>query len=361
MIWVLLVLYCLIFLTEVFLLIRFQRSFKRPDKFIPPKGVSILVCARNEEENIQECLVGLLSMDYPQSCMQILVGNDQSEDRTEALIDEIISQARVIEKVNVIEAKDGLIAKANVLNQLIEKAIHPFIVIIDADMRPHPKWLSYVMASLQNHEMVSGFTQVFSEPGFLNRLQAADWRIVLHSMKVMADWDKPISMLGNNMGFQRAAYDAVGGFKAQGPTDVEDLALMRQFLRHKFSIKQLVLQSGGAYTKAQKSFSEILIQRCRWMNGVFTHHPLLVFPAFLARFWLVIACTLFFFQPFAGGLVLCYGFLINYIKYAQMHFKIKQEPFRFSGIEPAIISLLDTFAGLRILFRGKVKWKGRQH
>lgn len=361
MIWALLVLYFFILLIEVFLIIRFQRNFKQKDTFIEPVGVSILVCARNEEENIQECLAGLLGMDYPHSCMQILVGNDQSEDRTEALIDEMIAQSEVIEKVNTIEGKDGLIAKANVLHQLIERASHPFIIIIDADMRPHAQWLSYMMTHLQDHEMVSGFTHILSEPGFLNRLQAADWRIVLHSMKVMADWNKPISMLGNNMGFQRAAYDTVGGFKAQGATDVEDLALMRQFLRHGFRVRQLVLPSGGAYTKAQKSFSEILIQRCRWMNGVFTHHPLLVIPAFLARFWLIIAGLLFFFHPLAGWLVLSYGFGINYLKYAQMHDKIKHEPFRFSGIEPAIISLLDTFAGLRILFRGKVKWKGRQH
>jgi len=360
MMWILL-LYLVIFAVEVYLFFRFYFAFQKPDVLIKPSGVSILVCARNEEDNLKACLDGILQLEYPPELMQVLVGNDQSEDQTEAIIDEMAMQSTIIEKVNVADKKDGLIAKANVLHQLIEKSRHAFIVIIDADMRPHRQWLQHMMASLQNYEIVSGFTEIAPEPLFLNRLQAADWRIVLHSMKVMADWGKPISILGNNMGFQKKAYDAVGGFLAQGPTDVEDLALMRQFLKHGFRLKQLVLPSGGAQTRAQKTFDEVLIQRCRWMNGVFTHHPLLVLPAFLARFWLVIALVLFIFNPWHGLMVMVYGFVSNGVKYMQMHGKLEKESFRFLGIEPALISLLDTFAGVRILFRGKVKWKGRQH
>ncbi len=48
--------------------------------------VSILVAARNEEQNIIRCLQALTELDYPAYKLEILVGNDASEDKTRELV-----------------------------------------------------------------------------------------------------------------------------------------------------------------------------------------------------------------------------------------------------------------------------------
>lgn len=48
--------------------------------------ISIWVACRNEEKNIVQCLTSLTNLKYPQEKIQILVGNDQSTDKTKDLV-----------------------------------------------------------------------------------------------------------------------------------------------------------------------------------------------------------------------------------------------------------------------------------
>ena len=320
--------------------------------------VSLHVCARNEEDNLRTCIDSLLQLDYPKDKFQILIGNDNSTDETPAIISEFEIQYEQVKGFSIVHEKEGLIAKGNVLNQLIDQTQDEYQIIIDADMQVSKLWLKQMVTALQAYDMVSGYTQI-SKQGLWSQIQYFDWQIVLHSMKTMADSLRPISILGNNMGFRKSSYDRVGGFRALGPTDVEDLGLLQRFQKHGLKTGQLILDSGEAYTKPQMTIVEMIEQRCRWMNGVFTHHWLLAIPAFFARLWLLVAILSFLVSPYLGLMILIYGIGINYFKYLQITSAAKSIR-KSILLEPIIISLLDTFALLRISILGKVSWKGRK-
>ncbi len=356
------IVYMLLFVVEALLLIQFWVAFKQvsiiADGQFP--SVSVLVCARNEELNLRDCLNSLITLDYPQNRIEILVGNDNSEDNTAEIIREFESEFKHIKGVDIEFEKEGLIAKGNVLNQLIDQARYKYQVIIDADMIVTPKWLTYMVSALvDGNDMVSGHTQIRSS-NWLTNLQLMDWQIVLHTMKVMADTVRPISILGNNMAFKKKAYDQVGGFRGLGPTDVEDLGLLQQFQKKGLNTIQLINSKGFAYTKPQLTFNELLTQRCRWMNGVFTHHFVLGIPALFARLWVVFASITACFDLTLGALIMIYGLLMNWGKSRSMTLKTRSSNFIFI-FEPIIISLLDTLALLRLVFVGKVSWKGRKY
>jgi cellulose synthase/poly-beta-1,6-N-acetylglucosamine synthase-like glycosyltransferase len=271
--------YGLILTFEVFLVLSFQFHFKLPK--VPAdvhEQVSVLVCARDEEGNLARCLDSLLASDYDLSQVEILVGDDNSTDQTWSII-QSYEQHEAIRGIKIQHEQDGLIAKGNVLAQLVDEAQFDKILIIDADMEVSPSWLGTMTSLLSQNDLISGFTMV-EDKGKYGLEQYFDWLLVLHSMKAMADAFGAISILGNNMGFRREAYDQVGGFKAQGATDVEDLALMRMFQKAGFGTFQYIGKAGFALTQPQLTFDELSDQRVRWMNGVFTHHWLLVLPAF---------------------------------------------------------------------------------
>lgn len=354
---ILFIIYGGLFLVELFLI--FSNPFKKTDSIDQnfPR-VTVLVCARNEEHNLKRCLNAIVSLDYPKDLMQVLVGDDNSTDETLRLIKSYENQYSFIKAVEIENEKEGLIAKANVLNQLIDLSDDEFQVIIDADMAVSPQWLKTMVGALQQNELISGYTRVDSGVP-LSHIQKFDWQVVLHSMKAMADIIRPISILGNNMGFRKSAYNKVGGFRALGPTDVEDLGLLQRFQKAGMKVFQIVDPYGYALTLPQPTWSELMIQRCRWMNGVFTHHWLLAIPAFFARLWVLCLVPAFLTLPLLGWSILLYAYISTLLKYMHMSRQSGEVPKVFF-YEPVFISLLDTFALLRILVKGKVSWKGRK-
>lgn len=355
---VLLIIYGILALAELLLLISFTAQFKKTSGVLSKTSeVSVLICARNEEANLSSVLDTLLASDHDLKRVEILVGDDNSTDGTSVIVQQYAKEQECISYFQIDENKDGLIAKGNVLAQLMDVAQYEKVLIIDADMKVSKSWLSTMAQLLDDHEMISGLTMVdkdFYQP----KIQFFDWAVVLHTMKVMADVSQPISILGNNMGFKRTAYEKVGGFRALGPTDVEDLGLLRRFQSFGLKIFQYVGSKGKAFTKGQNGWNEMIQQRCRWMNGVFSHHWLVGIPALFARLWFVIAlCTLPFSATLGAGIII-YGILLNSLKYFQLTAQANNR-YIFALHLPVLISLLDTFALIRILLFGKVTWKGR--
>lgn len=353
------VIYSILLTVELTLILLFKLNFlssSRPADNLPK--VTVLVCARNEEHNLMRCLNSILKLNYPKELVQVLVGDDGSTDGTWEIIDSYQKEHSYIKGVKVVHEKEGLIAKANVLNQLIDLSEDEFQVIIDADMEVQPDWLRTMVGDLHENQMISGYTQIASV-GRFSHIQFFDWQIVLHSMKAMADAFRPISILGNNMGFRKSAYNQVGGFRALGPTDVEDLGLLQRFQKAGLRTGQVIDRVGCAETQPQISFSEMITQRCRWMNGVFTHHWLLAIPAFFARLWVLPMLAFLLLNPTVSVLILLYAYFTTCVKYVQMN-QHSNRKFKLFLYEPLFISLLDTFALLRIIFRGKVSWKGRK-
>ncbi|MEP7235589.1 MAG: glycosyltransferase, partial [Ignavibacteriota bacterium] len=60
------------------------RGLNRRTSRKTPTGlkVTVLVCARNEENNIDACLSSLAKLDYPEHLLEILVIDDRSTDGT---------------------------------------------------------------------------------------------------------------------------------------------------------------------------------------------------------------------------------------------------------------------------------------
>jgi poly-beta-1,6-N-acetyl-D-glucosamine synthase len=116
----------------VFSLSKFVKRQERnnADKDLP--SVSVVISVYNEDNILPEKIMNISAIDYPQDKIEFLFGSDGSTDRTYAiLLDAGLSNLKVIQ----FPIRRG---KANVLNDLIQRANGDIIVFSDANTMYEP-------------------------------------------------------------------------------------------------------------------------------------------------------------------------------------------------------------------------------
>lgn len=162
--------------------------------------VSVVVCAYNAADTIDECLTALGNLNYPD--FEVIVVDDGSSDGTGAIAAEH-AFARIIRT-----PQGGLSAARNIG---LEHATGQIVAYTDADVRVDPEWLAYLVQPFRDPEVAgaggpavvpqddSWFAQcVARAPGSPTHVLLND-RIAEH-------------VPGCNCAFRRDALLAVGGF-----------------------------------------------------------------------------------------------------------------------------------------------------
>ncbi|UCH51820.1 MAG: glycosyltransferase, partial [Chloroflexota bacterium] len=143
------------------------RSLRRPDiNSRIPKPVpliSVLIPARNEEENIENCLRSLRIQDYPN--FEILVLDDNSEDHTAELVEAIAAKDSRIRLIKGAPLPEGWAGKPFACYQLAEKAKGSWLMFVDADTTHAPYMLRSTLALALELKitMLSGFPRQMAE------------------------------------------------------------------------------------------------------------------------------------------------------------------------------------------------------
>ena len=179
---------------------------------LPP--VSVIVCARNEYNNLQEYLPILLSQDYP--TYEVIIVDDSSEDDTEFLLERLKHQYVHLYHTFVPRGARVLSSKKLALTIGLKAAHHEHILLTDADCRPESKqWIREMMQGFANAdtEMVLGFSPYFEKKGMLNHLISYDTLFTGLQYIGMARAGFPYMGVGRNLAYKRSTFFDMGGFK----------------------------------------------------------------------------------------------------------------------------------------------------
>ena len=261
---------CLLYAAEyVLFLIGLGRVHRLP-RAVPATypTLSIVVAARNEEANIERCLGALLRQDYPADRFQIILVNDESEDRTLVLAEKIAAAnpERLIVLTTVPESTDAR-GKALAIAQGIDHATGEIILLTDADCVPPPVWArSAVEHFVPGVDVYGGFTLIHSEDLF-SSIQQLDWVHLQTYGSCGLALDAPLGLIGNNFGFRRYAYDAVGGYRGIRFSMTEDYALFRAMFDHGFKVVFPCTHDTSMITAPCSTLADVLRQKQRWAHG----------------------------------------------------------------------------------------------
>ena len=241
---------------------------KDPLKYSYEWKVSILVAARNEENNILQCLKSLSELNYPIDKLQILIGDDASEDETANIIKSFIKDKPHFQYHFIDHNLPNLRGKQNVLAQLAHHTTGDIFVITDADITHNKDWLAVITAPFDDQRIgvVSGVT-VVNPINLWSGFQTLDWLIGMITIKVLDSFGLPVTSVGNNMAVSRKAYVSVGGYESLPFSITEDYLLFQAILNrgflHQWIFNDKILNRSAHISDLKTLFH----QRKRWLHG----------------------------------------------------------------------------------------------
>ncbi len=144
----------------------FVRAPRKKEKKDVP--VSVIICARDEKENLSTFLPELLTQEYP--AYEVVVVNDASTDGTEDLLEEMKKKYSRLRYTTI--KKDDSFTHAKKLAVLVgvKAAQHEWLLFTDADCRPaSPHWLSLMARNFTKRtDIVLGYGKFMKGRSLLN-------------------------------------------------------------------------------------------------------------------------------------------------------------------------------------------------
>ncbi|MBN1350931.1 glycosyltransferase [candidate division KSB1 bacterium] len=202
--------------------------------------VSVLIPARNEERNIGACLTGMLAQDYPE--FEVIVLNDQSQDRTESIVREVMTRDRRIKFIQGQELPTGWTGKSWACYQLSQHASGDILIFTDADTRHETLAISNTVAFIQKYrlDLLSALPQQETVTLAEKMVVPIIDLLAYASLPLWLTYYAPNPSLaaanGQWIAFTRESYEKIGGHQAVKHHLVEDTELSRLAKRKKMKI-----------------------------------------------------------------------------------------------------------------------------
>ncbi len=168
------------------------------------KGVSVVICARNEAENLKQFLPKVLEQDF--KMFEVIVVNDGSTDGTTEVLAELKKKSRKLKVVNHTKP-EGAVGKKSALRAGIAKARNKYLLLTDADCEPSSNyWLKNMAGHFKTREIVLGVSPYRRSGGLAGWL--AQWETLQSAQQYLsfALAKLPYMGVGRNMGYTKGLY-----------------------------------------------------------------------------------------------------------------------------------------------------------
>lgn len=186
-------------------------------------GVSVIVCAKNEEKNLRDYLQALMIQDYPE--YEVIVVNDGSEDDTRTYLEYWQKRYKNLKVTFVPMGAKVASTKKLAITLGAKAAQYDYLLLTDADCRPESvHWIREMVAGFENKEqgarsreqrqtdIVLGYGAYFVKPGLLNRMIQFDTLLNGLQYLGMAASGHPYMGVGRNLAYSKRLFFEHGGF-----------------------------------------------------------------------------------------------------------------------------------------------------
>ena len=227
--------------------------------------VSILVPARNEEHNIEKLIRSVIEQNY--SNFELIVCDDQSEDRTAEIVQKFIQSDQRIQLIQKSELPDGWLGKNHTCHTLAEKAVGEYFLFLDADVRIENDIISQTIAHQKRHQL--SLISIFPKQNMTSNAEKKTVPIMNYILLSLlplilvrkTNFASIAAANGQFMFFHAQKYRALNPHEKVRSNKVEDIAIARLYKQNKHRISCLANHSGvtcqmyQSYYEAVNGFS----------------------------------------------------------------------------------------------------------
>ncbi|MBC8051731.1 MAG: glycosyltransferase [Sphingobacteriaceae bacterium] len=174
--------------------------------------VTVIICARNEEKNLEKNLPLIFEQEYPD--FEVVVVNDCSGDETHMVLRGFASLYPRLKVVTITEHERFKHGKKFAVTLGIKAATKEYLLFTDADCEPASK---YWIENMQRHfregkEIILGYSPYKIQKGFLNRLIRYETFITALNYFSHALCGNPYMGVGRNMAYTKSLFFRGKGF-----------------------------------------------------------------------------------------------------------------------------------------------------
>jgi len=229
------------------------------------EGISIVVCAHNEEENLRQLIPLLLQQDHPN--FEIIIVDDKSSDGSyDFLTEEKLKHPRL--RLVVIDATpDAFNSKKYALTLGIKAAKNDLVLLTDADCRPNSNsWASKMALSFDEEtQIVLGYSHYEKAGGLLGKLIDFETLITGISYISSALAFRPYMGVGRNLAYRKSFFLKNKGFYGMMElTGGDDDLFVNKYAKKKFT-RVCIGADVVVWSIPKKSWSTYYTQKLRHM------------------------------------------------------------------------------------------------
>ena len=350
----------------LFLVIIALSFYKRPvhkGKAIP--GVSVIVSAKNEADNLKKLIPLLLQQKY--KSFEVILVDDKSSDETYDYAIELDHKEENFKLVRIDSTPDHINNKKYALTLGIRAAKFDHLIFTDADCLPNSdNWLKEMSQGFTSDKIifVLGYSQYFKTAGVLNHFIKYETLLTAINYIGIKLLGNPYMGVGRNIGYRKSFFLGKNGFgKYQDVVGGDDDLLVNQYAKHN-NTRLVLSPDSTVYSNPKTKLSDFILQKTRHLSvGKYyrgTDKLLLGLLSFskIIMWFSFFAAIMSAFQTYfvAGGFFLVMVSLLTALLVLKKKTGDKSSIWMLPFLD-FIYILYYISTGLKVLFTKKVRWK----
>lgn len=230
----------------------------------PP--VSVIICAKDEVDNLRQYLLFVLDQNYPD--FEVIVVNDGSTDETEHLLNDLKKTYSNLRTTFVPVGVTNLSTKKLALTLGIKAAKNDWLLFTDADCMPEDKtWISRMARNFNpGIEFVLGYGAYLNKKGWVNKLITYD--TLFNGLQYLgyAFYGKAYMGVGRNMAYRKEVFYRQKGFASTLHLRSGDDDLMVNHAATMFNTKIEIAPDSITWSEPNKTFRSWYFQKERHLS-----------------------------------------------------------------------------------------------
>lgn len=287
----------------------------------PP--VTVLICARNEAQNLSEHLGSILEQKY--SNFEVLVVNHLSNDDSQQILLAFQEKYTHLNIIEINETSSFLTGKRHALFEGIKQSAHEIILCTDADCIPKSeRWIEKMVQPFYDKKtaFVLGYSPyTFKEYNGLARIIESETNQTALLYLSYALRGRPFMGVGRNMAFKKSILTSAywEKYRAFGFGDDD---LMVQSFANKENTHIVISKEAQTSSLGKTNINEWMIQKMRHLAAGKFYRASINFSLGIYHFSGLMFLLLIAYTFFCGQVnffVICSLILFVYLLHAQMN------------------------------------------